>query len=85
MLVIRRREGESFLVGDSIEIEVLEVGGHQVKLGIRAPREIPVVRKEVEITRRQNRAAAALAAARWRGVLETSFQALSAHTDKPHE
>lgn len=57
MLVIRRRAGDSFLIGDSIEIEVLEVGATQVKLGIRAPKEVPVVRKEVSLTWQANRAA----------------------------
>ena len=40
MLVIRRRSGESLLVGDNVEIEILEVSGGQVKLGIRAPRDV---------------------------------------------
>jgi carbon storage regulator len=57
MLVIRRRAGESFLIADDIEIEVLEVGATQVKLGIAAPRNISILRKEVHITRQQNHAA----------------------------
>lgn len=58
MLVIRRRAGESFLIGEDVEIEILEMSTSQVKLGIRAPREISVLRKEVFLTREQNRAAA---------------------------
>lgn len=57
MLVIRRRAGESFLVADNVEIEILEVGANHVKLGIVAPKEIPILRKEVYITRQQNEAA----------------------------
>lgn len=57
MLVIRRGRGESLRIGDDIEIEVLDVGGSQVKLGIRAPREIPVVRREIAVTAETNRAA----------------------------
>ncbi|MGH9613853.1 MAG: carbon storage regulator [Bryobacteraceae bacterium] len=57
MLVIRRRPGESVLIGDGIEIEILEAGGGQVKLGIRAPKEIPVLRKEVWLTGCENEAA----------------------------
>ena len=57
MLVIRRRAGESFLINDDIEVEVLEVGASQVKLGIAAPKNISIVRKEVHITRQQNQAA----------------------------
>ncbi|MEP6963048.1 MAG: carbon storage regulator CsrA [Acidobacteriota bacterium] len=58
MLVIRRRPGESILIGDHIEIEVLEVNGSQIKLGIRAPREVAVVRKEIVLVGQQNQAAA---------------------------
>lgn len=57
MLVIRRRAGESLLVGDNVEVEILEISGGQVKLGIRAPREVSILRKEVYLTREQNRAA----------------------------
>ena len=58
MLVIRRRAGESFLISADIEVEVLEVGPTQVKLGITAPKDIPILRKEVHITGQQNQAAA---------------------------
>ena len=58
MLVIRRRVGETLLIGDQIEVEVLESSSSQVKLGIRAPRSIGVVRKEIRMVGEQNRAAA---------------------------
>jgi carbon storage regulator len=57
MLVIRRRAGESFLINGDIEVEVLEVGSSQVKLGIVAPKNISILRKEVYLTRQQNQAA----------------------------
>ena len=57
MLVIRRRAGESFLISADIEVEVLEVGPTQVKLGITAPKDIPILRKEVHLTGQQNQAA----------------------------
>jgi carbon storage regulator len=57
MLVIRRRAGESLLIGDQAEIEILEIEGSQVKLGIRAPRHVSVLRKEIQLTIAQNRAA----------------------------
>jgi len=60
MLVIRRRPGEALLVGDNVEVEILEIVGSQVKLGIRAPREIAVLHKELFVTIEQNRAAAQL-------------------------
>ena len=58
MLVVRRREGESVLIGGDIEVVVLEAGVNRVKLGIVAPREVLVFRKELELTREQNRVAA---------------------------
>lgn len=57
MLVIRRRTGETLLLGEEIEVEILELSGGQVKLGIRAPREVLVLRKEVKMTEEENRAA----------------------------
>lgn len=58
MLVIRRRAGEVVLLGDNIEIEILELTHTQVKLGIRAPKQVTVLRKEIQLTGEQNRVAA---------------------------
>jgi len=58
MLVIRRRAGESILIAGDIEIEVLETSPTRVKLGIKAPKEVTVLRKEVRLTQDHNRAAA---------------------------
>jgi carbon storage regulator len=58
MLVIRRRCGESILIGDEIEIQIAEIGPTRVKLAVLAPKEVPVLRKEVHLTRVQNLAAA---------------------------
>lgn len=58
MLVLRRRAGESLLIGDDIEIELLELTPQGAKIGIRAPRETIVLRKELKITRDQNTYAA---------------------------
>ena len=57
MLVIRRHPGESIWIGDEIEIEVIDCGSNRVKLGIRAPKQVPVVRNEARSTREQNLAA----------------------------
>jgi len=57
MLVIRRRAGEKVMIGGDIEVEVLEVGATQVKLGITAPKDLLILREEVHITRQQNEAA----------------------------
>ena len=58
MLVMKRRAGESFMIGDDVEIEVLEVAGTRVKLGIVAPDSMVIVRKEARITREENITAA---------------------------
>ncbi len=47
MLVLTRKRNESIMIGDSVEVSVIEVKGDQVKLGIKAPRDIKVHRKEV--------------------------------------
>ena len=56
--MIRRRPGESLLVGDNVEIEILDSSPSHVKLGIRAPKSVVVMRKEIHITREQNLEAA---------------------------
>jgi carbon storage regulator len=58
MLVLRRRHGESFLIGDEIEVELLAVTQQGAKIGIRAPKETVVLRKELKITQQQNAQAA---------------------------
>jgi carbon storage regulator len=58
MLILRRRPGESVLIGEEIEIQVLEVGANRITLGIVAPRHIGILRKEVQLTRAANKAAA---------------------------
>lgn len=47
MLALSRKKGESLIVNHNIEITVLEIRGDQVKIGINAPKEVPVYRKEV--------------------------------------
>ena len=47
MLVLTRRPGETLIIGEDIRVTVLEVSGHQVRLGVTAPREVPVHREEV--------------------------------------
>lgn len=47
MLVLSRKKGESLLIGDHIELSILEVTGDVVKIGIKAPKEVPILRKEL--------------------------------------
>ena len=47
MLVLTRRLGESIRIGDDIEVFVTELHGNQVKLGIKAPRDVKIIREEL--------------------------------------
>jgi carbon storage regulator len=47
MLVLTRKSNQSIMIGDEIEISVLAVMGEKVRIGISAPRDVPVFRKEV--------------------------------------
>ena len=47
MLVLTRKANQSIMIGDEIEISVLAIMGEKVRIGIQAPRSIPVFRKEV--------------------------------------
>jgi len=59
MLIITRRPGEKIMVGDDIVVHVMEIVGNSVRVGIQAPRSIPVYREEIwNAVRDENRAAA---------------------------
>lgn len=58
MLLIRRRPGESVLIGDNIELLVTEVAAGRVTLGFSAPREVVILRQEIQLAQEQNLAAA---------------------------
>lgn len=47
MLALSRKSNESIIIGNDIEITILEVKGEQVKIGIKAPKSVPVYREEV--------------------------------------
>ncbi|WP_445358486.1 carbon storage regulator CsrA [Microbulbifer sp. ANSA005] len=47
MLILKRRTGENLRIGTNVSITVLEVKGNQVKIGIRAPKSLPVHREEI--------------------------------------
>jgi carbon storage regulator len=47
VLVLTRKSNQSIMIGDEIEISVLSVMGDKVRIGIQAPREVPVFRREV--------------------------------------
>jgi carbon storage regulator len=55
MLVLTRKSNQSIMIGDDIEISVLAIMGEKVRIGIEAPRSVPVFRKEVYLEIQQDR------------------------------
>jgi carbon storage regulator len=56
VLVLTRKSNQSIMIGDEIEVSVLSIMGEKVRIGIQAPRDIPVFRKEVYLEIQQERA-----------------------------
>ena len=58
MLIITRKPGEKIMLGDDVVIHVMEIVGNSVRIGIQAPRAVPVYREEIwNAVREENRAA----------------------------
>ena len=58
MLVLSRKKGETIIIGENIEISIIDIQGDTVRLGINAPRDISIHRKEIyELILEENRAA----------------------------
>ena len=57
MLVLTRKSNQSIMIGDDIEVSVLSIMGEKVRIGIQAPRDIPVFRREVYLEIQEERAA----------------------------
>ena len=49
MLALSRKKGEALVINNNVEITILEVKGEQVKIGISAPKEVPIYRKELYV------------------------------------
>ena len=47
MLTLSRKKGESLVINNNIEVTILDIRGYQIKVGIAAPKEVPVYRKEI--------------------------------------
>ncbi|HMC07655.1 MAG TPA: carbon storage regulator CsrA [Solirubrobacterales bacterium] len=62
MLVLTRKTNQSIMIGDDIEISVLAVARDKIRLGITAPREVPVFRKEVYLSIKEEQVTADQAA-----------------------
>jgi carbon storage regulator len=59
MLILTRRAGEALRIGQDIEVTVMAVNGAQVRIGINAPRDVPVDREEIALRKRRDREALA--------------------------
>ena len=55
MLVLTRKSNQSIMIGDDIEVSVLAIMGEKVRIGIEAPRSVPVFRREVYVEIQQDR------------------------------
>jgi carbon storage regulator len=55
MLVLTRKSNQSIMIGDDIEVSVLSIMGEKVRIGIQAPRDIPVFRREVYLEIQEER------------------------------
>lgn len=49
MLALSRKKGEAIIINNNVEVTILEVKGDQVKIGITAPKDVPIYRKEVYV------------------------------------
>ena len=58
MLALTRKKGEALVINNNIEITVLEIRGDEIKIGISAPKDVPIYRKEVYLQIQQENEAA---------------------------
>ena len=84
MLVLTRKSNQSIMIGDDIEVSVLSVMGEKVRIGISAPRDIPVFRKEVYLEIQQDRATAAARQARRRRRADQAVEPQARGVAAPH-
>lgn len=60
MLALTRKKGEALVINNNVEITILEIRGDQIKIGVNAPKEVPVYRKEVYLQiQKENKASVA--------------------------
>jgi carbon storage regulator len=83
MLVLTRKTNQSIMIGDEVEVSVLAVSRDKIRLGITAPREVPVFRKEVYLSIQEERLAANEAAPKRNGASRHIHEALDDFSGKP--
>ena len=85
MLILTRRPGESITIGEDVTVTVVTVNGNHVRLGINAPRSVPVVREEIHDTMSKKNGAALPAVHRQKllngGLVHSDEKKAKAHHD----
>lgn len=81
MLVLTRKSNQSIMIGDDIEVSVLSIMGEKVRIGIQAPRDIPVFRKEVYLEIQEERNASVNGTADLRGEVDEALRKLGSATE----
>ena len=76
MLVLTRKSNQSIMIGDDIEVSVLSIMGEKVRIGIQAPRDVPVFRREVYLEIQQERRGVASGASDPRPEVESALHRL---------
>lgn len=71
MLVVTRKQDESIIISDSIEITLLEIGKDKVKIGINAPKEVKIIRSELRDAQQTNEQAAKISSAGLNALLKS--------------
>ncbi|MDY6155766.1 MAG: carbon storage regulator CsrA [Agathobacter sp.] len=60
MLALTRKKGEALVINNNVEVTILEIRGDQIKIGVNAPKEVPIYRKEVYLQiQKENKASVA--------------------------
>jgi carbon storage regulator len=78
MLVLTRKANQSIMIGDDVEVSVLSIMGDKVRIGIEAPRDIPVFRREIYLEILQEKVAGGASA---RAEVDDALKKLSAKRD----
>jgi carbon storage regulator len=81
MLVLTRKSNQSIMIGDEVEISVLAIMGEKVRIGISAPRSIPVFRKEVYLEIQNERNSGDEAQAEARRAVDEALSRLKSGSD----
>ena len=79
MLVLTRKTNQSIMIGDDIEVSVLAIMGEKVRIGISAPRDVPVFRQEVYVEIQNEQTGGAPADAR--GAVDAALRGLGGESD----